>query len=152
MSRRRKLFIGFGVFMLLFGAFYIDTSVYPFTSLKPNFADVERVFNRMQFPADWQEIRSSENRGIGGRQCPIESESLCFHKSKMFLTPEKPSKETFEGLLKKTGCTIVSYTENMPEDGTQYDNYSCSIDEVKVSGTLYKKQTGWEASFRTSSR
>jgi len=54
----------FGVFVALLGLAYIHLAVYPFTSQKPNFADVERVFNKMQFPSDWQEISSSENRGV----------------------------------------------------------------------------------------
>ncbi len=135
MSRRRKLFIGFGVFMLLFGAFYIDTSVYPFTSLKPNFADVERVFNRMQFPADWQEIRSSENRGIGGRQCPIESSTRCFHKSKTFSVPENVKPEDVKTILMQTGCPAVSITdvsyETDPEDSKSLE---CSIERLDISG------------------
>lgn len=140
------------VLLIPLSLFIINNAVYPFSTTHPNFSDVERVFNKMQFPSDWEEIDSSENRGIAGRACPIESATKCYHKRKLFKLSNKVSLDVIEGILKKTGCSAVSFTENKPVEGTSYDNYQCSTEGVTVSGTLYKKSAGWEASFSTSNR
>jgi hypothetical protein len=149
MKRRGKLFTGFGIFMLLLVVFYIDTSVYPFTSQKPNFADVERVFDRMQFPAEWQEIRSSENRGIGGRRCPIESPSYCFHKGKDFRTASSIDNAIIESITRQSECVPISFNYNEPLNGESYTNFLCSSGAIELRGTFKKIENQpdmWEVS------
>lgn len=151
-SRKRKVLTGFVIFVLLVGIWCIDAFVYPFSTTHPNFSDVERVFNKMQFPADWKEVEASENRGTAGRSCPIESSTTCYHKRVLFSVENDLSKEEIEKILMMTGCPAASYTENNPKGGIAYDNYSCSVDGVVVSGTLYKKTPSWEASFSVTNR
>lgn len=125
-----------GVVFVLIALFVINVAYYPFFTSHPNYSDVERVFNKMQFPSDWQEIRSSENRGIAGRACPIESESKCYHKSKAFKVAEKTSMDTIEAVLKQTGCPIVAIKENRPTGGEAYTTFKCSIEALEVSGEI----------------
>jgi hypothetical protein len=132
---KRALTVG-GVVFLLLGIFYINLAVYPFATTHPNFSDVERVFNKMQFPGDWQEINSSENRGIAGRACPIESESYCYHKSKTFKVKSDITRLTTEVILKATGCPVVSVKESQPTGGAAYTSFDCSIEGVSVSGEI----------------
>lgn len=137
MSKKRKVLTGFGIFMVLLTILYIDTSVYPFTSQKPNFYDVERVFNRMQFPSNWQEIRSSENRGIAGRQCPIEPSTRCFHKSKTFKVPATTNEKDVVGALLLTGCPAVDVRDNTALGETEKTySLSCSIDGLDISSSF----------------
>lgn len=146
MSSKRKLFSGLIVLVFIFGTLYINFSVYPFTSQKPNFADVERVFNRMQFPAEWQEIRSSENRGIAGRRCPIEPGSACFHKGKTFAIPSDIKNVLIEEVIKQSRCDSVGFTRQKPIGGDPYTNFTCSAEGLEISGTIYERQGKWEIS------
>ena len=75
---------GISLVILLVLVTVINWFVYPFTSANPNFNDVETVFDSIQVPGDWTVIEQSENRGIAGRQCPIESERVCFLKEKIY--------------------------------------------------------------------
>ena len=133
MGTRRKLLIGFGVFLALIAVTYINLAVYPFTSEKPNFSDVERVFNRMQFPAEWQETDSSENRGVAGRRCPIEPGSACFHIRRSFAIPPTATLNQAKEALRTSGCSAVSETNNTSL-GSEKKKYrlDCSIDGLDV--------------------
>jgi len=148
----KKLGLLWLIGIILLGLGYVNMAVYPFATSRPNYSDVERVFNKMQFPGDWQEIRSSENRGIAGRACPIESESACYHKSKTFKVPDTTQKNIIEAVLNSAGCQAVSFTDSTPSDGDPSTNYACSAEGLSIRGTLYKKPLGWEASVTTYSR
>src|SRR5688500_4107774 len=137
MSWKRRLAIGVGIFVLLLVVLYVHLAVYPFNSAKPSFADVEKTFDRMQFPPEWEGIGSSENRGIAGRQCPIESESQCFHKSKTFKIPENTSTEDVQNIMLQTGCDTISVTDNTPlGEKEEPFNFECVVDGVEISGSL----------------
>ncbi len=115
----------------------VDLFFYPLKSAKPNFSDVERVFNKIVVPADWVEISSSENRGIAGRACPIES-SGCFGKSKRFsLDPGTPV-ENIEHVYESSGCPNASATEDNQSGGVAPIRFLCSIDGLTVGGDYYR--------------
>jgi hypothetical protein len=146
---KKKFFIGLGVLVAILVAGYINWEVYPFTTKHPNFSDVERVFNKMQFPADWQQIDESENRGTAGRTCPIEPGSACFHKSKRFKIPQNTDRQIIEGVLKQTGCPAVAFDEIRSTEKIEYTNYQCSVEGLTIDGTYYQGEK-WEASFYVS--
>ena len=116
-----------GIPGLFLGVLIINWFVYPFSSAHPNFAEVESVFNKLQIPADWQINKTDENSGIAGRQCPIESESMCFHKSIEYKLPENLTKEQAENIVKSSGCVSPAYKDEsslgQPE-GFSY-SYEC---------------------------
>ncbi len=138
-----KLLLGLTVLITLF---VINTWVYPFTSSKPNFSDVERVFNKIQFPNDWEQIDASENSGIAGRRCPIEQESACYHKSHTYKTGGDTEQAEIEAVLKSSGCSAVSFDRSEPIGGVPYVNYECSIEGLSIEGTM-REEGGWDASF-----
>ncbi len=144
---KKKFFIGLSVVVL--GVLFVNQFIYPFSAANPNFADVERVFGKMQFPSDWQQIDQSENRGIAGRQCPIEPGSACFHKSKRFKIPPNTDRQTIEGVLKQTGCPAVAFDEVRSTEKLEYTNYQCSVEGLTLDGTYYQGDK-WEASFIVS--
>lgn len=146
----RRLVIIASVIVVLIVLTVINFFVYPFQSAKPNFADVERVFNKIVIPADWVEISSSENRGIAGRACPIEPGSACFHKGIRYTVPNNLSTETIQGVFEGSGCPIVAFTRSDQIGGDPYTNFSCSIDGLEVSGTLIEQESGWELSVYVS--
>jgi len=119
----------FGVLMI------INWFIYPFTSAKPNFKDVETVFNRIQVPSDWQVIDESENSGIAGRQCPIESATMCFHKSKTYTFRDAPTVDKVMQLLMTSGCSSVETTTSERQDLATI-NFECISGIVKVRSTL----------------
>lgn len=123
-----------GVVMLGLG--YVNLAVYPFGTTSPNYSDVERVFNKMRFPSDWTEIRSSENKGVAGRNCPIESGSVCYHKSKTFKVPKSTASLDVENKLKESGCPVVAVSESKPAGGVSYTTFKCSIEGLEVSGEI----------------
>lgn len=125
-----------GVIFVLIALFVVNVAYYPFFTSHPNYSDVERVFNKMQFPSDWQEIRSSENRGIAGRACPIESESTCYHKSKSFKVPESLSNEDVKRILIQTGCSIPAESDTTEQGEVKKStNFDCSVDGLNVGAT-----------------
>lgn len=115
-QKRTILGLIIGLPILLIGLFFINSAVYPFTSKDPNFADVEAAFDKLQFPSDWQEIKSTENRGIAGRQCEQFNTSGCFHKGKSFsFTDYDLTRSKLVEVLKVSGgCDTVS-EEMVPE-------------------------------------
>lgn len=146
MSKKRRVLVGFAVFAAIVTAFYVEATIYPLSTLHPNFSDVERVFNRMQFPPDWQETRSSENSGIAGRACPAFPESACFHKGKNFLVNKDITTIEIEAVLKSTGCVTVNFKRSEPLGGDPYTNFGCSYEGLDVSGTIYERKDQWELS------
>lgn len=110
--------ITFGIFILLAGLWVTNAFIYPFTSSNPNYSDVEKAFAKLQFPSDWQEIKSTENRGLHGRGCDPVNGSGCFHKSKTFKVPENTSVEQVEKVLISGGCTGSVKQDITPQNDT----------------------------------
>ncbi len=135
-QKRTILGIIIGLPILLIGLFFINSAVYPFTSKDPNFADVEAAFSKLQFPSDWQEIKSTENRGIAGRQCYQFNSSGCFHKSKTFKVSTDVSLDEVEGFFKSSGCQTVSRSDATQEgESKMTTNLRCDIGKLELSGT-----------------
>jgi hypothetical protein len=142
----KRLVIAASVVVILIVLSVINLFVYPFKSSQPNFADVERVFNKIMIPADWVEISSSENRGIAGRACPIEPGTACFHKGTRFTVPSSIPVETIQEVYSSSGCPAVAFKRSEPIGGDPYTNYTCSVEGLEVSGTLIEQESGWELS------
>lgn len=142
----RRLVIVVSVIVVLIVLAVINFFVYPFQSAKPNFADVERVFNKIEIPADWVEISSSENRGIAGRACPIES-SGCFSKGKRFTLAAGYEVSSIGAVYETSGCPTASIEEHEVIDGDDYASFECSIEGLNVVGDLDKTPGSmWEVS------
>lgn len=136
------------VVVLLAGIWVTDNLIYPFKSESPNYSDVEKAFAKLQFPSEWQEISSSENRGLHGRGCNPLNDAGCFHKNTIFKVDDTNAKEIVKSMFLESGCEGVSekpYTNN-PTDDPSYNlfctignnvNYSANISgvEPKVSVT-----------------
>lgn len=123
-----------GVVMLGLG--YVNLAVYPFGTTSPNYSDVERVFNKMRFPSDWTEIRSSENKGVAGRNCPIESGSVCYHKSKTFKVQDGLTNEEVKSVLVMTGCPSPAEMDTTDSGELQKStNFDCSVDGLEIGAT-----------------
>lgn len=135
MSKGLKIFGAVvGVIVLIIGLLYVNAYIYPFQSKDPNFADVEREFAKLQFPSDWQEISSTENRGIAGRQCDMFDSSGCFSKNKTFKTTNIPTKEIAEKLLVDVGCGATAFEDiSSSSDTKPYLKISCAL----ASGVSY---------------
>ena len=134
MSKGLKFFgVLLGVPALIIGLFYINTAVYPFQSKHPNYADVEQSFAKLRFPTDWQEISSSENRGVAGRQCDPFDSSGCFSKSKTFKLPPTAGEEHMKKAFTEAGCESVSQTD-ITQEGETNKSYSlrCNIGTAGV--------------------
>ncbi|MBI1857026.1 hypothetical protein HY003_01255 [Candidatus Saccharibacteria bacterium] len=135
---KKKIIIGLVVVgMLALG--YINLAIYPFRTQHPNFSDVERVFNKMQFPSDWQQISDSENRGIAGRACPVESESWCFHKSRTFRV-ESIDIAKIEEILKQSECPAVSTKESESTSGNKTVSLECSVKGLSINGSYNERK------------
>lgn len=141
----KRLVVLFGTGMIVLTAGYYGMMYYPPFSQDPNFTDVERVFNRMQFPSEWVEIDSSENRGYGGRVCPIESGTRCFHKSKRFKVEKNLNITKLEKVM-NSSCAPIKQDRRVPVGGDPYTNFSCSTEGLELSGTLYERSGVWELS------
>lgn len=127
-----------GIFLLLFGVWFIDNAVYPFRAVHPNYSDVDKAFAQLQFPADWQEISSSENRGIRGRACDPLNSSGCFHKRKIFKVSENYTVDQLKQFFIQNGCPGVVEDEYSygGEERKSY-NLSCGLNGgVRLSGNL----------------
>jgi len=124
--------------IILIGLLIVHWFVYPFVSAKPNFADVEAVFNKLQIPSDWQVIEESENRGVAGRQCPIESESMCFHKAKTFKINNAASEASVSVLLVKAGCVSPSIKDARDKGDPEGSRFSseCFAGPINLSATV----------------
>lgn len=138
MSKGVKIIISASVaFVALITAFYIDSAVYPFQAANPNFSDVERYFNQLEVPKDWQQVRSSEYKGVKGRACPMFPRALCFHKSATY-TPVGFSELDIRKLLDQY-CTNgdPNYDEVIyPKNGKRSLNFRCELaTDIVFSGT-----------------
>lgn len=142
--------IGFG--LLLVAVFVVDQFIFPFTAKPPYFSDVEAVFNRIQIPSDWEQISSSENRGIRGKRCPIENVSVCFHKSSTYKVRAHTTVEDVKDVFITSGCEsvateIVKYSDS---DRTA-TNLSCSVEGLNVAGTYSQEGGIYEVSIYITS-
>lgn len=137
--RKKWTIIGIiiGLPVLLVGLWIVDTSIYPLTSDDPNYADVETAFAKLDFPSDWQEINSTENKGIAGRGCDYFNSSGCFHKSKTFKISESTTETNIKNFFERSGCSDVVSRE-VTQRGEQKPSYNfrCMIEpSVYLSGT-----------------
>ncbi len=133
----KRLVIAAIVVAVLIVLSIINLFVYPFKSSQPNFADVERVFNKIEIPADWVETSSSENSGIAGRACPIEPGTACFHKSKTFSTPFGVGVEHLKLVLMSSGCPAVGVEDNSYIDSPNSKfTLECSIEGLDIGSDL----------------
>lgn len=142
----KRIGIGVGVVFLIFVVAWVNAFVYPFRSVKPNYSDVEKVFARLQVPSSWKMIEHSENRGMFGRGCPIESSSVCFHKSATYTVPANVSDDVVKNVYKSLGCSAVASRDNSPVGGDSYTNFECTTDGLKVTGDTIRKSEGWTVS------
>ncbi len=117
-----------GIFAVYLTVTWFDTYVYPFRADSPNFSDVEKSFDSIQFPSDWKEIKSSENRGIKGRGCDPYNSSGCFHKSKTFAVPQNVDINSVKIFLSSEGCPSPN-TSSYKNSGDQREsfNFECGV-------------------------
>lgn len=130
MSTGLKFFgVLLGVPAIVIGLLLVNAFIYPFSSKNPNYADVEQAFAKLQFPSEWQEISSSENRGIAGRGCDPFNSSGCFHKRKTFSVPSSTTTVEVSQALKSAGCVDVSI-EGYKYNDTDKSSYNlrCAVD------------------------
>ena len=121
------------------GLLVVNWFVYPFTSAKPNFADVESVYNKMVVPDTWVKKGEGANKGIAGRQCPIESDG-CFSKVASFTVPKSTTEEDVKSVYKSLGCISVVVDRTVQQGGgVTYADYECSSGATRVSGTLTER-------------
>lgn len=149
MSTGVKFFgIVLGVPALIIGLLLVNAFIYPFSSKDPNFSDVEQAFAKLQFPADWQEISSSENRGIAGRGCDPFNSSGCFNKRRTFSVPDNTTPAEVVLVLKNAGCEDVAIEEyKYNETDKSAHNLRCAASEgifysSNLSGTESRVSIG----------
>ncbi len=127
------------VLFVIVGLWAVDNFYYPFKSESPNYADVEKAFARLQFPADWKEVNSSENKGLFGRGCDPLNDSGCFHKSKTFSIPESTTIEEVKKVVADSGlCTGLVVSQPLyKQEAKPTNNYECGVGNgVKIDGTF----------------
>ena len=151
-TKKGKFVIVFAVVLpiLLATLLIINWFVYPFVSAKPNFADVEAVYNKMVVPADWVKKGEGSNKGIAGRQCPIESDG-CFSKAARFTVPVGTTEDVVKSVFKSLGCISVVADRTEQVGGIAYTDFECSAGVTRASGTL-KEKSEWELSVNVGSR
>lgn len=151
-SKSGKVWIILAILLpvILVSALLINWFVYPFTSAKPNFADVEAVYTKMAVPADWVKIGEGSNKGIAGRQCPIESDG-CFSKVGSFIVPVGTSEEKIKQVYISMGCVSVIADRTEQKGGFTYTDFECSSGALRVSGTLIEKDE-WGLSVNVATR
>lgn len=101
----------FAVLVVIVGLWATDNFIYPFKSVSPNYSDVEAAFAKLQFPAEWKEISSSENRGIHGRDCDPFNTAGCFHKTGSLSVPDNLSNDDVKAFMIASGCPGVVVSE-----------------------------------------
>lgn len=154
MNKRLILVIGLsiGLPLVLVGLIVVNWFVYPFTSADPNFADVEAVYNRMVVPDTWIKKGEGANKGIAGRQCPIESDG-CFSKVATFTVPKTTTEEEIKEVYKSLGCVSVLSDRTEQRGGVTYIDFECSTEAVFPYGTLTEEGVdGWNLTLGVSSR
>ncbi len=141
-----------GAFVIIAGIWTVDNLIYPFKSETPNFADVERAFNKLKVPSDWQEVSSSENRGLYGRGCNPLNDSGCFHKGKTFSIPENINTNNLINVFNENKlCPALNVSEIDYKGQTEKTaNFSCGIGGgLEIRGTIRGPEN--EISFFVSS-
>lgn len=135
------------VLFVIIGLAAVDNFYYPFSAVSPNFSDVEKAFAKLEFPADWKEISSSENRGLHGRGCDPLNDSGCFHKSKIFtVTDINDTKLKIKELFSAQGCASISegqtYEGNSNQTPKTVSEFSCTIKGgVRLSASVSQQQS-----------
>lgn len=139
-SRKGKYIVVFAVVVpiVLFAMLIVNWFVYPFSSAKPNFADVEAVYDKMVVPADWVKKGEGANKGIAGRQCPIESDG-CFSKASTYSVPTSTSKAVVIDVFESLGCVSVSSDENTEKNGPTSTTFRCSVGALIATGSLLER-------------
>lgn len=129
------------IIVALLSVLYINIAVYPFQAAQPNFTDVEKYYNQLEIPADWELIETSENSGIKGRRCPVTPGPRCFYKSATYKV-ENFTDVDAENLTKDcSGKPIIDRpSENVPQQQTT--NYSCLLETDLDIGMSYNKTDG----------
>lgn len=136
-SRKGKYIVVFAVVVpiVLFAMLIVNWFVYPFVSAKPNFADVEAVYNKMVVPADWVKKGEGSNKGIAGRQCPIESDG-CFSKYTDYTLPKGSTKDVVLATVLSSGCVSASEEDKSQKGGkASIFSYTCMSGPVRVIGS-----------------
>ena len=139
-TKKGKFVIVFAVVLpiLLATLLIINWFVYPFVSAKPNFADVEAVYNKMVVPADWVKKGEGANKGIAGRQCPIESDG-CFSKAGTFSVPMGTTEGVVKDVFESLGCISVLTETNTEKNGPTTTTFRCSAGALIVVGSLLER-------------
>ncbi len=135
-SGPKKLLVVVGVVVALFGLWFTDNFVYPLKSESPNYSDVERAFAKLQFPTDWVEVSSSENKGMFGRGCNMFNDSGCFHKSRTFKVSETTTAEDVKKVLLAAGCPGVVEEKSNPISANPYTELTCTISALRVDSDI----------------
>ena len=153
MSKIGKVFIVVAVTLpiLFIVATVVNWFVYPFSSTKPNFADVEAVYNKMVVPDTWVKKAEGSNRGIAGRQCPIESDG-CFSKVATFSIPAANYTTEIESVAMSMGCPSSNQSRVEQIGGPASMSFRCASGAIIVSGTIIERGDNWEAYVYSSSR
>jgi hypothetical protein len=131
------------VFVAIISLWATDNFIYPFKPETPNYTDVERVFARLQFPSEWKEISSSENKGLHGRGCDPFNSAGCFHKGKTFTVDDvSRAKENLKEILKTHGGCSGVYEEAIPEGNSNTDPMTATNISCQTSGgVIYRAST-----------
>lgn len=134
MKKNSKIFVFVCVALpvLSVGALMIHWFAYPFTSVQPNFADVEAVYSKMVVPDTWVKKGEGANKGIAGRRCPIESDG-CFSKSSDY-DISAPTENEVLAVISSSGCiSPVRKNETFKGDAenSKY-SYSCFSGVIRV--------------------
>lgn len=140
-----------GLLVLLIGLWVVNNFVYPFQSVHPNYSDVEAAFAKLQFPSDWREISSSENRGLHGRGCDFLNNAGCFHKGKTFSVPERVTKDNLKQLLIDSGCLGTVESEfTYDGDAKPSFNLECGLSGgVRLGATIRGPESKVSVTVRT---
>jgi hypothetical protein len=144
-SKKRIFLVVFLCAVLPLGlitAFIVNTFFYPFTSANPNFNDVEAVYSKMQVPEDWIKQGEGSNKGIAGRQCPIESDG-CFSKVGRYIIPVGTTPDDVKSVFESLGCVSVSSDRSEQAGGVTYTDFECSVGGLRASGSL-TEESEWE--------
>lgn len=137
--------------IVLMGLLVVNWFVYPFTSKVPNFADVEAVYNKMVVPEGWVKKGEGANKGIAGRQCPIESDS-CFSKSAEFSVPSTVTEDEIKKVYESMGCISVLADRSEPKGAKPYTDFECSSGSLVLGGTLNENFDPWRLTVGVGSR
>ena len=134
----KKIVITAAVLLAVFGTLtVVNWFIYPFSSAQPNYADVEAVFNKLDIPEGWVVLEARENKGIAGRQCPIEPNTVCFSKEKTFKVPSNTTETSIITIFESSGCISPVIGEKREYTSGKYSqDYICSTQGVIISGTL----------------